>query len=484
MRLNDLLTGIDVETVTGDVSAEVTSVQYDSRVVGPGSIFIAVRGERFDGNAFVQDAVARGAVAVVSEAPPAPAPAWIRVSSDRRALSEFAAAFYGRPTAGLRLVGVTGTNGKTTTVHLVESILAASGAPAALLGTIDYRFPGYRVSAARTTPEAPDLERFFRRAVDAGCRHAVMEVSSHAIAMRRVDGLRFDVAAFTNLTEEHLDFHGTIEEYFRTKKRLFDGLDGTPPAVAVLNRDDPFYDRLAGCGNDRIVSYGLTADADVRPVDCELGAEGIRGELAAPSGKISLRSSLLGRCHLYNIAAAAAIGLALGLPHRAIADGVASLPAVPGRCERIRCGQDFRIIVDYAHTGDALAQVLDAARRTGSGQVIVVFGAGGDRDAGKRERMGRTAARLSDLAVVTSDNPRNEDPLAIMGMIENGIRLAGGRYEKVPDRRQAIARALQVARPGDTVVIAGKGHETHQVVGDEVLPFDDREVVRELLETR
>jgi UDP-N-acetylmuramoyl-L-alanyl-D-glutamate--2,6-diaminopimelate ligase len=481
MILNELLTEIEARSVTGDLTAEVSGVQYDSRAVRTGSVFVAIRGEQADGNAFVRDAVTRGAVAIVSEEEPAPAPAWIQVASDRSALSALAAALFRDPTRQLQLIGITGTNGKTTTAHVVESILGASGNPAAMLGTIDYRFPGFSAKAIRTTPEAPELESLFRQAVDTGCRHAVMEVSSHAIAMHRVEALDFDVVAFTNLSGEHLDFHGSIEEYFAAKKRLFSGLDGTPPHTAVLNRDDSFFDELARCGNERLLSFGMTPDADIYPVDCDFGGDGIEAQLATPSGKISLKSSLLGRGNLYNIAAAVGIGLALDLPPGAISEGIAGIDAVPGRFEKIDCGQRFRVIVDYAHTDDALAKVLDTVREITSGRVIVVFGAGGDRDKDKRERMGEAVALGSDLAVVTSDNPRNEDPDTIIGMIEEGLRRAEGRYEAVPDRRGAIARAFEIARPGDTVVIAGKGHETVQVVGNESLPFDDRDIVRELL---
>ena len=481
MRLNELIEEIAVSSVVGDPTVKVTGVQYDSRSVEPGSVFVAIRGERADGNSFVNDALARGAVAIVSENPPGPSPAWIQVPSDRRALAACAAAFYRRPTSRLSLIGITGTNGKTTTAHLVESIVRSTVLPVALLGTIDYRVPGFHAAAVRTTPEAPDLENLFRRAVDAGCRYAVMEVSSHAIAMHRVAEMNFNVAAFTNLSREHLDFHGTMEQYFETKKKLFTGLGGVAPEVAVLNRDDAFFASLADAGNKRVLSFGMTRDADIHPVSSQLKGRRIEARFATPSGNVSLKSSLLGRGNLYNISTALGIGIALDLDLDVIAGGIEAVEGVPGRFENIDCGQDFRLIVDYAHTDDALARVLDAVREITSGRVIVVFGAGGDRDRDKRARMGEVAGRLSDLSIVTSDNPRNEDPLSIIAMIEEGLRRANGPYESVPDRRKAIAVAIAAARPGDTVVIAGKGHETVQTIGSESLPFDDRKIARELL---
>jgi len=482
MRLNELLQGIDAQSITGDLTAGVSGVQYDSRAVEPGAVFVAIRGEQADGNTFIPQALDRGAVAIVSENPPSESPSWIQVASDRRALASLAAGFYRRPTTRLKLAGITGTNGKTTTAYLVESILRSMAIPTAMLGTIDYRFPGYQATAERTTPEAPDLERFFSKAVEGGCRSAVMEVSSHAIAMRRVDELEFDVVAFTNLSSEHLDFHHGMREYFEAKKRLFTGLSGSPPETAVLNRDDLYFDELAGSGNSRILSFGVGANADIHPIDYEFERSGIEMDLETPSGKISLKSALQGRPNLYNIAAAVGIGLAMDCPPDSIANGVRALDGVPGRFENIDCGQDFRLIVDYAHTDDALAQILDAAREITSGRVIVVFGAGGDRDRSKRFRMGEVAGRGSDMAIVTSDNPRTEDPLEIIAMITGGLERARGDYESVPDRRRAIARAIEVAEPGDTVVVAGKGHETVQVVGGRILPFDDRDVVRELLD--
>ena len=495
MRLKELLSGVDTEAVQGDLDVEVRNVDYDSRAVGPGSVFVAIRGLETDGNRFVDQAAAAGAVAIVSENPPvSAAAARIEVVSDRLALAQLASTFFRRPTAGLTLVGITGTNGKTTTAHLVDAMLAFGDVPVALAGTIDYRIPGRRVSAVRTTPEAPDLERFFREAVDAGCRCAVMEVSSHALVMRRVEALVFDVVVFTNLSGDHLDFHGSMRDYFQAKQRLFGHLEGPRPKVAVLNRDDPWFGELGASTPMDVITFGMSPDADVYPTSMELGDQGIAVDFQSPAGKISLKSGLLGRTNAYNIAAAVGVGVALDLDPSVIAAGIGQLKGVPGRLEPVDCGQSFRVLVDYAHTDDALARVLEAAREITPGRLIVVFGAGGDRDQSKRARMGEVAAKGSDVVIVTSDNPRSEDPLGIIHMVEVGIRRAlaspdntaasgpGRGYEAIPDRRDAIGHAIAIATGGDTVLIAGKGHETTQVVGSKTYPFDDRAVAREFLE--
>jgi UDP-N-acetylmuramoyl-L-alanyl-D-glutamate--2,6-diaminopimelate ligase len=485
MKLNELLTGIDTRAVSGDLAVEITGIHYDSRDVNPGSMFVAVHGERFDGNRFVHDAVGRGAAAIVSESP-APAidpdwPAWIEVPSDRRALSSFASRFFQKPTARMRLVGVTGTNGKTTTAHIVESVLSAAGRPVAILGTIGYRFGGAMVSGGRTTPEAPDLERMFSAALEVGCRDAVMEVSSHALALHRVDALDFDVAVFTNLTGDHLDFHGDMNTYFESKKRLFTGVSGMPPRVAVLNRDDPRWVELVDAGNARVVTYGLERSADVYPIRADISRSGVEADVRTPSGNLSLKAGLVGWPNLYNICATIAVGEGLGLPLDQVAAGIGRMPPVPGRFQSVDRGQEFGVFVDYAHTDDALAKVLDVARDLTTGRLIVVFGAGGGRDTTKRARMGEAAGSRADLTVVTSDNPRDEDPNAIIAAIESGLRSSGGAFVSVPDRRSAIREALQAARAGDVVVIAGKGHERFQAIGNETLPFNDGEVAHELL---
>ncbi len=480
MKLRELLAGLDVRA-SGDLETEILGLAHDSREAFPGCLFIAIRGARADGNRFIPQAIAKGAAAVVSSGPRIESLTlpWIQAGDERSVLAGMAANFYGFPTEKLHLVGVTGTNGKTTTAYLVESILKAGERPAALLGTIEYRGPGFEFAAERTTPEAPDLERLFRQVVDAGWKDAVMEVSSHAIEMKRVAGLRFDVVIFTNLSRDHLDFHGDMESYFRAKRKLFDGSNGTMPRVMVLNMDDARYADLRSIDPARVLSYGMQVAADIRPLTQHFGWDGAAAVFRTPSGELEVRTSLMGKPNLYNIGAAIGAGVALGVPADAIARGIRDLRSVPGRFEPVNAGQPFRVIVDYAHTDDALEKVLKSAREITSGRVIVVFGCGGERDRTKRPAMGAAAARASDYAIVTSDNPRGEDPMAIIGEIEEGMKGAG--YFVCADRREAIRAAFAEAKAGDTVVIAGKGHETYQTIGQTSYPFDDRVVARELL---
>ena len=482
MTLRDLLAGCRVLRVSGDLDTEILGIAYDSREVSPGFAFVAISGMKTDGNRFVGQAIARGAAAVISSGPPqvelnVP---WVQVQDDRAALAIIAANFYGHPTGRFHVIGVTGTNGKTTTTYLVESILKAAGLPSAVFGTIEYRGPGFGYSAERTTPEASDLESLFKRVLDAGWKYAVMEVSSHAIALKRVEQLHFDVAVFTNLSQDHLDFHGDMRSYFLEKKKLFTGLDGAVPRVLVLNRDDAQFEELCQIDPPRVISYGIENAADVRPLTHHFGWQGTEAVFATPLGEIRVRSGLMGRPNLYNMSAAIGAAIGLQLPLTAIASGIENLPNVPGRFQSIETGQPFRVIVDYAHTDDALEKVLKSAREITSGKLTVVFGCGGERDRTKRPLMGEVAARGSDYVVVTSDNPRGEDPLAIIGEIEAG--LANAPHAVIPDRRAAIRHALEMAKPGDTVVVAGKGHEPYQVIGKQVLPFDDRLVTRELLD--
>jgi UDP-N-acetylmuramoyl-L-alanyl-D-glutamate--2,6-diaminopimelate ligase len=427
-------------------------------------------------------AIAKGAAAVVSALAPIESLAmpWIEVDDERAAMAEAAGNFFGHPTDKLHLIGVTGTNGKTTTTYIVESILKAAGKSAAVFGTIEYRGPGFDSAAVRTTPEAPELQKMFRQIVSAGWEFAVMEVSSHAIEMRRVAGLQFEIAIFTNLSRDHLDFHGDMDSYFRAKKKLFDGLNGVKPRVMVLNMDDPRYEELRSIDPARVISYGIQVASDICPVRYQFGWEGTEATYKTPLGELQVRTSLMGKPNLSNIGAAIGAAVALGLPTDAITRGIESLQVVPGRFEAVRAGQPFRVIVDYAHTDDALEKVLKSAREITVGRVIVVFGCGGERDRTKRPVMGGVAARESDFAIVTSDNPRGEDPLSIISEIEEGMRNAA--YRVVADRREAIRAALEEAREGDTVVIAGKGHETYQTIGTLSHPFDDRAVAKEFLD--
>lgn len=490
MRLSAALDGCNSTHTRGDLSAEISGITCDSRQVSPGYVFVAIRGLKTDGNRFVADAIGRGAAAIVSALPGEgfATTTWIQVSDEREALADLAANFYGHPAEKLHAVGVTGTNGKTTTTYLIEAILSAWGFPSAVFGTVEYRGPGFQFQAERTTPEAHELQALFGRVVDGGWTYVVMEVSSHAIEMKRVKGLHFEVAVFTNLTRDHLDFHGDMRSYFLAKRKLFTGLDGKVPRVLVLNADDPCFDELRAVAPSRVISYGLEKDADIRPARYEFRSDGSGTEavFSSPLGELRLHSTLLGKPNLYNMGAAIGAAIGLGVPAEAIVAGITALPGVPGRFESVRAGQPFRVIVDFAHTDDALIRVLQFAREITEGRLVVVFGCGGDRDRTKRPVMGAAAVEFSDFAVATSDNPRSEDPMAILNEIEPGLRRAGGirgtNYWIEPDRREAIRYALKLAVPGDTVLLAGKGHETYQVIGNQTIPFDDRAVARELLD--
>jgi UDP-N-acetylmuramoyl-L-alanyl-D-glutamate--2,6-diaminopimelate ligase len=489
MTLSELLNGLEVVQLTPAThdphDIPVSSLEYDSRRVTSGCVFFALPGTKTDGNRFVAQALERGAMGVVSEqARPGGFPeagVWVQVSGARRALAQAASNFYRRPTDTVRLVGVTGTNGKTTTSFLIDSIWRGAGRRTGLFGTVLYRTPARAVVASNTTPESLDLTRLLAELRDAGGTDAVLEVSSHALAMERVWGCRFAAAVFTNLTREHLDFHHTLEEYFGAKRRLFEGTAYGAPEAGIVNLDDPRGRELAGMAG-RTLTYGLTAEADVSTSEYQLSAEGLVFTARTPLGAIELRSPLVGQVNVSNILAAVATAIALGIGAEAIAGGVAHLHNVPGRFERVEEGQPFPVVVDYAHTDDALARLLNTARELKlPGRVLVLFGAGGDRDRTKRPLMGEAAGRGADLVVLTSDNPRSEDPAEIVKEILPGIERAGGRCEVELDRARAIERILSEARAGDIVLLAGKGHETYQIMRDRTLPFDDREAAREAL---
>jgi len=483
MLLRSLIAGCRIRSTSGNLDTEISGIAYDSRRVQPGFAFIAIRGSRADANRFVPQAIANGAAAVVSGAAAAiSGPAWVEVLDDREALAVVAGNFYEHPTRSLQLVGVTGTNGKTTTTYLIEGILEAAGLPASVFGTIEYRGPGFAFEAERTTPEAPDLEELYQRVAAAGWKYSVMEVSSHAIELKRVYALHFDTAVFTNLSRDHLDFHGDMRSYFLAKKKLFAGMSEGVPRKMVLNYDDPVFAELREIAPSHVISYGMQSAADVCPLSHQFGWEGTEAVFKTPLGDIGLRSRLMGTPNLYNMGAAIGVAVGLGVSSDAIRRGLESIPNVPGRFELVYGGQNFRVIVDYAHTDDALRKLLASAREITSGKVIVVFGCGGDRDRTKRPLMGEAAAHGADRIFVTSDNPRSEDPLAIIAEIEPGLKQAGGDYRVVADRREAIRAALVAASGGDTVVIAGKGHETYQIIGNRTFPFDDKAVARELLD--
>ena len=488
--------GVDTSSLASAGKAVVTGIAYDSRHVVPGAVFVALKGLHAEGTRFAGDAVARGAILVVSDAPrPTDATGpWLQVADARLALAALAAAFHGDPSHELVLVGITGTNGKTTTSYLLASMFEAAGIKCGLIGTVGYRIGSQEFEAARTTPEAPDLQRMLRQMVDQGCGACVIEVSSHALALRRADCLRFGAAVFTNLTRDHLDFHRDMEDYFQAKLRLFELLP--EGGFGIANLDDPRGSAFAGTA-PRPVTYAIDAGADVRPGPLSLTLDGLAFELRTPRGALQIRSPLVGRPNAYNILAAAATAMALDLPFSAIERGAATLQNVPGRFQVVSDARDdVRVVVDYAHTDDALKNLLETARPLAANRVITVFGCGGDRDRTKRPLMGAVAARLSDLVIVTSDNPRSESPERIIEEIKRGIVMPADRAPKgqrprastpwlaIADRRSAIERAIREAQPGDLVLIAGKGHEKTQAIGDRVLPFDDVEVARDALGRR
>jgi UDP-N-acetylmuramoyl-L-alanyl-D-glutamate--2,6-diaminopimelate ligase len=468
----------------------ISAVAYDSRRVVPGSVFVALKGLRADGGAFAEQAAARGAIAIVSESarPDTLNVPWIVVRDARLALALVSDRFYDSPSRRMPVIGVTGTNGKTTTAYLLAAILDAAGLRAGMLGTVAYRIGGEDREASRTTPEAPDVQHLLSEMLEHGCRSAVMEVSSHALSLKRVDGMRFAAGVFSNLTRDHLDFHEDMEAYFAAKRRLFEMLPADAPGV--INMDDPRGPALVEICR-RPVTYAINAAADVTPGNVEMTLTGLRFDVKTPKGTVRISSKLVGRPNVYNILAATATAISIDVPVAAIEQGIAGLAGVPGRFEVVSQDSDeVTVVVDYAHTDDALRNLLETARPLSAKRLITVFGCGGDRDRSKRPLMGMVAARLSDVVVITSDNPRSEDPARILEEIERGIP-AGSQsstrapiVESVVDRAVAIDRAVALATPGDVVLIAGKGHEKYQQIGDRVLPFDDGEVARAALMKR
>ena len=471
MEIDQLIAALAPSDVLGRAPVEIADLAYDARDAAPGSLFICVPGTRADGHEFAADAVANGAVALVVERPLELDVPQLVVPSARAAMAVAADEFFGRPTEELQVAGVTGTNGKTTTAFLLYAILAAAGRRPGLLGTIESRVGGERRAAVRTTPEAIDLQREFREMLEAGDRSAAVEATSHGSALGRLDRVRFAALVFTNLTQDHLDFHGTLGEYFDAKRRLF--TETRPPAA--VNVGDEHGRLLAEelRGQNELLTFGLTDDAELRAEDLDLGPRGARFRVDG----VELETRLRGRFNVENVLGAVAAARLLEIPDDAIAYGVRELRGVPGRFEAVDEGQPFAVLVDYAHTPDSLENVLRTARDLAQNRVICVFGCGGDRDRGKRPLMGRIATELADLAIVTSDNPRSEEPEAIIAEILVGA----GDAEVEPDRREAIARAIGEAAEGDVVVIAGKGHEQGQQFADGTIPFDDREVAREAL---
>jgi len=484
-----MLDGAEVLSQSGNPC--VTGVEYDSRRVQPGCVFLAMRGETSDGNRFIDRAVQSGAVAIVTdskEEKPREGVAWAVVPHGRRALARMSANLYKHPAERMGVIGITGTNGKSTTAYLVESILTAAGKKSALIGTIEYHVAGRVYPAPHTTPEALELNRLLNAALGQGANDAVMEVSSHALAQQRVYGIPFDVAVFSNLTRDHLDYHKTMDEYFAAKRVLFEGCGTDAPRAAVTNLDDEFGAKLAEFSRGRssvVTTYGWDR-GDFHGEKIEITPRGTRFDMITPDGKVPIFSPLIGRVNVYNILAASSACHARGCNSVAISRGIERLQHVPGRFQRVDCGQPFTVAVDYAHTDDALRNLTALARefvsQAGSpARVLTVFGCGGDRDRAKRPMMGESAGRGSDFVVLTSDNPRSEDPLAVINDALVGLQKTGTKYSVEPDRRKAIALAIAQAGAGDIVLLAGKGHEKTQTTREGALPFDDVEVAREAL---
>ena len=489
MNFQQLLHGAEILAQSGN--PPISGLEYDSRRIKPGDAFVAMHGESSDGNKFIDRAIAAGATAIVTDdanQSPRPAVAWAQVPHGRRALARLSANFYKQPAEKLAVTGVTGTNGKSTTTFVIESILQSAGRRSVLVGTIEYHVAGKVLPAPHTTPEALELNQMLAEALGNGATEAVMEVSSHALAQQRVYAVPFDVAVFTNLTRDHLDYHHTMDEYFSSKQILFEGCGTEPPRVAVLNVDDKYgqmLSRISKKHGSTVLTYGLSV-GDYHAQKLDVGPRGSRFDLSTPEGSIPLFTPLIGRVNVYNVIAAAGAAHARGCDRGAIEAGVAALGRVPGRFERVDCQQPFTVVVDYAHTDDALRNLTAIAREFVQhaglkGRVITVFGCGGDRDRTKRPLMGEAAGGGSDFVVLTSDNPRSEDRLAIINDAVVGLQRSGARYKMEPDRQKAIALAIGEARPGDIVLIAGKGHEKVQVTREGAVPFDDVEVARSVL---
>ena len=487
-RLDSLLAGTGATLNEAQAAIPIRNVACDSRKVQLQALFFALQGAKEDGAKFARDAVSRGAVAVVSEATaPAALPssvAWIQVPAARKALAIAAANFFGHPANALKLAAVTGTNGKTTTTSLIDSIIKASGAKTGLFGTIAYHTPRGDYPAPNTTPESVDLQGFFAEIRDAGGKYAVLEASSHSLMMDRLWGCHFQAAVFTNLTHEHMDFHKTFEDYFAAKRTLFEGTGAGPAEVAVLNADDEYGPRLKGIAKSG-VTYGIEQSADISAKKFQLNFSGLAFTAHTPDGKLQITSSLVGRINVYNILAAVGAAQALGLSNETIESGIKNLSSVSGRFQQVVLGQPFLVIVDYAHTDDALQNLIRTARELSpKGRVITLFGCGGGKDRTKRPVMGEVAGRLSDLTILANDNPRLEDPLKIISDVVVGLQKTNGKYLIEPDREKAISMAIDEAREGDIVLLAGKGHEDYQVIGETTLPWDDREQARKALRDR
>jgi UDP-N-acetylmuramoyl-L-alanyl-D-glutamate--2,6-diaminopimelate ligase len=485
MKLRDVLAGVPLLGLNGNETEDIQGIAYSSKNVHPGFMFTALKGMNTDGLEFIEEALHHGAVVVLSDQakPENFTKTWIQVPDTREALALSSANFYSHPSQKMKVIGITGTKGKTTITYILEEILKKSRFIPGVIGTISYRGPKMTVPAERTTPEAPDIQRILCEMLNHGVTHCIMEVSSHALDLNRVMGIAFDVVAFVNLSGDHLDYHQTMEKYFEAKKRLF--FLNHKKQMAVVNGDDPWGKKLLSQLSTGAITYGIEPGEMVRGENFVLNEKGIEASVKYPEGQLSISSSLLGKPNLYNILASVAVALTLNLPLSAIKEGIASLKGVPGRFEKIENSLGFHIFVDYAHTDDALKNLLETVRELNPKRIILVFGAGGDRDKTKRPRMGKAAGTLSDWTIITSDNPRSEEPMAIISDIEKGIQKTGTQnYQIIPDRRDAIAHALSLGEKGDYILVAGKGHEDYQIIKDKITHFDDAEVIREILQAK
>jgi UDP-N-acetylmuramoyl-L-alanyl-D-glutamate--2,6-diaminopimelate ligase len=498
MNLQSLLKGIGIINTSGKLTADIKGIAYDSRLVEPGFLFVAVKGFKFDGHNFINDAIDRGSVAIVTEYAVEKTgaidlaaqgrTAFIEVSDSREALAIISAAYYGHPSSRLSLIGITGTNGKTTTSFITKSIIDAGGDSTGLLGTICYLTGKRPLTSVNTTPESLDLQRYLNEMVSNNIKYSVVEVSSHSITLKRIEGCFFNVAAFTNFTQDHLDFHETMDEYFLAKSNMFSYLKGG--GTAVLNVDDPVLRQFAGTLDCNVITCGIEQDAMIMAENIEIGQRGVQDsgkvvkyglafDVCTPGSRFRVQSRLTGKMNVQNILLSIGIAHALGISEKVIQKGISEAVPVEGRFETIEAGQDFRCIVDYAHTDDALKKTIEEARLITDGKIITVFGCGGDRDSSKRHLMGIAADTLSDHVVVTSDNPRSEDPDEIIKDIVRGI--SSNDYSIIPDREEAIRNAVLMADKGDTVLVAGKGHEDYQEIKGVRHHFSDREVLMEIL---
>ena len=485
MRLKDVLAGMPLKKLNGSEDEEIQGIAYSSKSVKPGDMFAALKGVKKDGFEFVGEALNNGAAVILSDQPKPEnlAKAWIQVSDTREALAQCSANFYSHPSQKMKVVGITGTKGKTTITYLLEEILNKTQFVPGIIGTISYKGPGMNLTARLTTPEAPDLQRLLSEMLAKGATHCVMEVSSHALELKRVVGIGFDVVVFANLSGDHLDYHQSMDRYFEAKKKLF--FLNHKKRMAVVNRDDVWGQKLIAQLPAGAITFGIEPGAMVAAENINLTEKGIETLVKYPSGQLTLSSPLLGKPNLYNILASIAVALTLNLPVSAIKEGIASLKGIPGRFEKIDNSLGLHVFVDYAHTDDALKNLLETVRGFNPRRIILVFGAGGDRDKTKRPRMGEAAGRLADWTIITSDNPRSEDPLAIISDIEAGIKKTGTQnYQIIPDRREAIEQALSLGTEGDYILVAGKGHEDYQIIKDQILHFDDAEVIQEILQKK